>query len=143
PFRGALQKMYAEGKALELTALALSIVQDESQQWYRSLSHRDENRMREVAYLLDVRMRTPPSLSEVAKVLGISVAKLKRDFKRTHGLNVHEYLVSKRLEAARTLIMEKDLSVKEAAYIVGYRSQSYFSIAFRQKFGENPGELCR
>ncbi len=60
------------------------------------------------------------------------------DFLLIHAINVYEYIVNKRMEEARRLLSEEELSVKEAAYFVGYRSQSHFAQAFKRHFGSNP-----
>jgi len=140
-YRGAVQRLYMEGATLELAAVSLQRllgIQDLSAPT-RAFSSRDEERMREAGELLDAGFIHPPSIGELAKELGMSQAKLKRDFRRTHGMGVHEYVVDKRMDYAKRRIVEEGLGVKEAAYFSGYRSQSHFSQAFARRYGYSPG----
>ena len=140
-YRGAVQRLYMEGATLELAAVSLQRllgIQDLAAPT-RAFSARDEERMREAGELLDSGFIHPPSIGDLAKELGMSQAKLKRDFKRTHGMGVHEYVVAKRMDYAKRRIVEEGLSVKEAAYFSGYKSQSHFSQAFARRYGYSPG----
>lgn len=42
------------------------------------------------------------------------------------------------MEKARLLLLEGQMSVKKVARAVGYANQSYFTVAFRKRFGINP-----
>lgn len=140
-YSGAVQRLYTEGSTLELAAISLQRllrIEDLSAP-VRAFSARDERRMREAGELLDDRFIHPPSIGDLARELGMSQAKLKRDFKRVHGMGVHEYIIAKKMDYAKGIIIEDGLSVKEAAYFVGYRSQSYFSQLFIRKYGIKPG----
>lgn len=140
PFRGAVQRLYLEGKVLELAAISLQRFLNVEDIGVRSapFSERDARLMMVAREILDARLSDPPSLPELANELSVSLAKLKRDFKRTHGAAIHEYLVEKRLCLASFLIDEGAVSIKEAAYAVGYRSQSYFTKAYKERFGRLP-----
>ncbi|MBW4442399.1 MAG: helix-turn-helix transcriptional regulator [Plectolyngbya sp. WJT66-NPBG17] len=47
---------------------------------------------------------------------------------------MHDY----RLEQAQQLLASGEMNVSEVASATGFESRSYFSIAFRKKFGMNP-----
>ncbi|MEW5815222.1 MAG: hypothetical protein AB1798_07495 [Spirochaetota bacterium] len=94
PFHGALQRMYLEGKALELTALSFGFLLKEELPKPRPLHARDLRKMKLAREYLDSRIGNPPTLTELAAYLGVSLAKLKRDFALANGMNVHEYVVS-------------------------------------------------
>ncbi len=63
---------------------------------------------------------------------------LKQGFHYCFGTSVFSVLRSHRLEIAKQLLAEQDISVTEAAYRVGYASLASFSQAFNRKFGISP-----
>ena len=83
----------------------------------------------------------PPSLSELSKQIGLNTFKLKKDFKAYFGVPVFKYLQNERLTLAHKLIRNRDASVQEAAWQVGYDSLSSFSNAFEKKFGYRPSQI--
>lgn len=89
------------------------------------------------------RMANPPSLVELSRMIGLNDHKLKIGFKEVYGSTVFGYLREKRLEKAFLLLQQGDLNVYETSLMVGYSNPSYFSEAFREKYGVNPGNLRR
>jgi len=83
----------------------------------------------------------PPSLSELSKEIGLNTYNLKKDFKELFGVPVFKYLQNQRLEVANDLIRNKNATVQEAAWYVGYDSLSSFSNAFSKKFGYRPSQI--
>lgn len=80
----------------------------------------------------------PPTLSQMAKEVGINETKLKRDFKVVYGMPIYRYFKKAKLHRAMELLRITDLSVGEVAFRCGYSSQGQFSAAFRNEFGITP-----
>lgn len=78
------------------------------------------------------------AVSELARVAGMSVTAFHRHFKAVTGTTPLQYQKDLRLIAARTLLVEKGLSVSGAAYEVGYESPNHFSRDYQRKFGRPP-----
>ena len=76
-------------------------------------------------------------LELLCRELHVSRATLYRLFKERTGLSPREYILSYRLEQARTML-EKGLSVKSAGISCGFSDQFYFSKAFKEHFGMPP-----
>ncbi|MGD1918600.1 MAG: helix-turn-helix transcriptional regulator [Pleurocapsa sp.] len=87
-------------------------------------------------------MENPPSLLALAKLVGLNDYKLKLGFRHCYETTVFVYLRSQRLEKARQLLLETNLSVSEIARIVGFSSLSRFGAAFKRQFGISPS-ACR
>ena len=139
-YNGAVQRLYVEGVTLELLATSLQgllHIEDLSRKDH-PISAKDVRHIREACELLDCRFRDPPSLAEMAKELKVSVAKLKRNFKRVQGMGVHQYVIAQRMDRARRYIEEDGMSCKEASYLVGYRSQSHFTEMYKHRHGRLP-----
>ncbi len=79
--------------------------------------------------------------AEVLSVrLGVSRVQLYRKMKALTGQTVHQFIKSIRLKYAARLITEKQLTISEAAYAVGFSEPSNFTTSFRQQFGLSPSE---
>lgn len=88
-------------------------------------------------------MADPPSLIELARMVGLNDYKLKVSFKEMYGTTVYGYLRERRLEKALLLLQQGGMNVYETSLSVGYSNPSYFAEAFREKFGVSPGSLVR
>ena len=68
---------------------------------------------------------------------------LKTVFKEVYGSSLAAHMKEHRMERAAALLRETDLSVAEIAGQVGYESQSKFTAAFKEQFGQLPKEYRR
>ena len=68
---------------------------------------------------------------QVADVFGISNYTLSRLFKNQVGVGFTEYLVAKRLDYAKELLLTTSYSVREIAIMAGFSSEAYFSRTFK------------
>jgi AraC-like DNA-binding protein len=53
---------------------------------------------------------------------------------------VSDFVKTARLKLAANLIGENKLTIKEAAYTVGFKDPKYFSKCFKQQFGVKPSD---
>ena len=77
----------------------------------------------------------------LARVSGVSEAHFARSFKEAFGVPPHRYLLTRRLERAKALLRDTDLSITEIAFQTGWDSLGTFGRTFRDVTGESPGEL--
>jgi YesN/AraC family two-component response regulator len=75
------------------------------------------------------------SLERVAEVAGFSSFYLSKLFKKQEKDNFKDYVIKIRMEKAKQLLSCKNLSIKQAAYAVGYPDANYFSRAFKKYTG--------
>ena len=80
-------------------------------------------------------------MRRLARVSGASAAHFARSFKEAFGLPPHRYLLTRRIERAKTLLRETDLPITEIAFQTGWQSLGTFGRTFRDVTGESPGEL--
>lgn len=85
----------------------------------------------------------PLTLREVAGVACLSPNHLLRSFKQAFRLTPHQFLTATRLEYARKLLADRNLSVTDVCFSVGFESLSSFSRAFRRHTGFPPNEYRR
>lgn len=141
PYQGLTRWLFWESKVLELIALRLEQVSQINQAALSGLRPDEIDRIHQASEILQQRLAEPPSLLELARLAGINDYKLKVGFRQVFGTTVFGYLRRHRLELARQLLNERQISVSAAAAAVGYSSQGHFAAAFRKQFGLNPKDL--
>lgn len=89
---------------------------------------------------IERRLATPPSLVELASMLGTNERKLTEIFRQRVGMTVFDYFSEMRLETARHLLVESQMRIQAIAGHVGYRNAGDFTRAFRRRYGLSPRE---
>ncbi len=142
PYTGELQKLYLEGKAFELLALHLGGLEEEESYVQKSKLKKEDIRcLHHAKDVLTHSWAQPPSLLELARMVGLNDFKLKLGFKELFGTTVFGYVRGLRMNEAHRLLEQGKANVSEAALIVGYQNLSHFAQLFRKTYGYNPGEL--
>jgi AraC family transcriptional regulator, transcriptional activator of the genes for pyochelin and ferripyochelin receptors len=140
PYQGAIKQMYLEGKVLELAALQFTQFAEDDSTYQHSLHLKlDEiDRLYQARDILINQLDHPPSILSLARQVGLNDFKLKQGFNQIFGTTVFGYLRDYRLEQARLLLAQNQLSVQQVARAIGYSHSGYFARAFKQKFGISP-----
>lgn len=140
PYSGITKRIYLESKALELLALQFHqwTEQDNLATGDRSLHRDDVERLHHARDILIRDLQNPPSLMDLARQVGLNDYKLKSGFRQVFGTTVFGYLQACRMEQAKQLLAERQLSIAAIAHTVGYASQSRFCHAFKQRYGMTP-----
>jgi AraC family transcriptional regulator len=81
------------------------------------------------------------TLEELAGVAHMSPYHFSRLFKRSTGLSPHQYVVRKRVERAKDLLKNTELSLHEVALSVGFADQSHLSRYTKRLLGASPKSL--
>ncbi|MFC0100220.1 helix-turn-helix domain-containing protein [Micromonospora marina] len=89
--------------------------------------------------LLDERFVAGVTLREASTALFASPTYLVRAFSREFGLGPHQYLISRRVDLARRLLLE-GTPAGEVATAVGFYDQSHLGRHFKRILGFNPGQ---
>jgi AraC-like DNA-binding protein len=138
------KRLYLESKTSEVIAQFMGqFVTGNGASSTATLRLEDLKRIRTARDILIDRLDTPPSLFELARLVGINKNKLNRGFRHLFGTSVFDYLRIQRLETARDLLEKNHCNVTGAALEVGYSQQSSFSKAFKNYFGTNPTDHTR
>jgi AraC-like DNA-binding protein len=85
----------------------------------------------------------PLQVADLARVAGLSSARLHARFVAECGQTPMDYIRSRRLHKAVGLLRHSALPIGEIACRVGYSSQSAFAAAVLREFGASPGRLRR
>ncbi|WP_042387259.1 AraC family transcriptional regulator [Streptacidiphilus melanogenes] len=95
------------------------------------------DRLRE---LLDERVLTGVTLAEAAELLQAHPTHLVRAFSTTFGLAPHQYLTARRVERARSLLLD-GLPPATAATAAGFYDQAHLGRHFKRVVGVSPGRF--
>ena len=140
-FVGYAGRLYAEGKILELLASVVALLDTGRRRENHGIPRSDREAVEQAKLILDSRLIDPPTYPELARMACLSESKLSRAFKQAYGVTIHAYVISCRLEWARTLIEIGKMSVAQAAATVGYANPSHFSQAFKERYGVSPSSI--
>ena len=85
--------------------------------------------------LMEDSLETPPPVAEIARHAGLSTRRLERLFSRRLGLTPGRFFLDLRLDEARRMVTDTDLTLHDIALRTGFSSQMTFARAFRARFG--------
>lgn len=145
PYSGAMQQMYLYSKAWELLAMQIDLLVADQAKAVTEANFRPDTiaRLHYAKEILTKQLEHPPSLSDIARQVGVSDRTLLRGFRRLFGTTPMGYLTQQRMQRARQLLREGHWTVAEAARMVGYGHLGHFATAFRRQFGMNPRECLQ
>lgn len=79
-------------------------------------------------------------VSELAEAMNMSRSSLLRKIKKHTGLSASQFIRNVRLEKAKELLTDSEMTVSEISFEVGFSNSSYFIKCYREHFGHPPGE---
>ena len=139
---GEIGRMMSFTNASELKATMADMTAEICGQVRRQRDSNDQQMAQVIVGYVDENcLNQDISLDMAADHFGMSIYTFSTLFKRTAGVGFREYIVRKRLERARELLLTTDMTVKSIAAEVGYGDVSYFIRVFKNNFGETPTQL--
>lgn len=91
-----------------------------------------------VIQMMEANIEEPISPSIMAKDVGMSTRQLERLFRRYLNRSPKRYYMELRLQKARNLLMQTDMSVINVALACGFASPSHFSKCYRAQYNTTP-----
>lgn len=95
----------------------------------------------DLEYIMTKNFHYDLSMEEFAKLSGRSLSSFKRDFNQLFAKTPGAWLRDKRLNRAKTLLQNTQLSVSEICYDSGFKNTSHFNSLFKEKFGLPPKQF--
>ena len=138
-----LDRLYLEGKALELIALRLNRLMAAERPCPLRLDHAEIARVHEAHDRLVRDLADPPPLKTLCRQHGLNLNKLQHGFHRLYGQSVYGYLREYRLQRARQLLEAAEMNVSQVAWNVGYVNVSHFTRAYKRRFGLLPKHVLQ
>ena len=95
-------------------------------------------KLSKVIQMMEINIEEPISPSVLAKDVGMSTRQLERLFRRYLDRSPKRYYMELRLQKARNLLMQTDISVINVALACGFASPSHFSKCYRAHYDTTP-----
>jgi AraC family transcriptional regulator len=99
--------------------------------------------IRRLKAFIDERLEETIQIKDLAAVAQRSVAHFCRAFKRTFGETPHAYIIGRRLERARFLMLTTEMALAAIAVSCGFSDQAHLGKLFRQMDGQSPAAWRR
>jgi AraC-like DNA-binding protein len=94
--------------------------------------------LRRARDLIDREYDSELDVPALARAALMSTAHFSRQFRAAYGETPHSFLMTRRIERAKLLLRNGELSVTEVCFAVGCKSLGSFSARFTQLVGETP-----
>jgi len=75
---------------------------------------------------------------QLCRQIGLSYKQINRLFKQESGTTVYNYVLIRKLDSAKIMLLDTELTVNEICYRLGYADPQYFSNLFKKKTGMSP-----
>ena len=139
---GFCGKLLLQSKVIELLALQMSQFNLlEEEQNVQQLDTGTLTRMHTAREILISNLSEELSLIKLTHLVGTNEFNLKKDFKAAFGNTVFGYLKAHKMEKARSLLMERKITIAAISSKIGYKHATHFSSAFKKHFGYLPNKI--
>jgi len=137
----------AGGKPDSPAACAASASMQELLLWLHAQSRHDvvphrsslmEEALEKLGQAIETSLAKPMLIAELAAGVGLSADYVARLFVKRYGMTLQHYLLLRRIELARHLLVSSDLLISEIGRRVGLPDPQYFNKQFRRVAGESP-----
>jgi AraC-like DNA-binding protein len=91
--------------------------------------------------IVEANFASPITIEQLAYLSGRSLASFKRDFNDIYNMPPSEWIRIKRLNKAKDILENSDLSILDVCYMVGFENPSHFSRIFKEHFGYPPSAV--
>jgi AraC family transcriptional regulator len=134
--------LYAQALGLALAFRLLEVANDRVgiKSNSAALSPRQQRRLTD---FIEANLDRPLSLTDLAEVAGVGLSQLKLLFRGSFGMPVHQYVVRRRVEYARALLLAGEMPIGQIALAAGFAHQSHMTTWMRRLLGVTPGEIIR
>jgi len=94
--------------------------------------------LRRVLDYIESNLDSPLRMADLAELSGLSQYRFAHNFKCATGLPPYQCVLRARLDRAKQMLRQTNLSVLDIAYAVGYQSIGRFNSLFRRELGTTP-----
>jgi two-component system response regulator YesN len=116
----------------ELCLWIVKILEKITGQIYQTRNANNYQRLRKAMDFIDAHCDEPLTVEQIAKEVYLSASRLSHIIKGELGMTLGDYISRVRIDKAKGLLREKDLSLSHIAQEVGFPDQSYFTKVFKK-----------
>jgi AraC family transcriptional regulator len=100
-------------------------------------------RLRRVEEFLMAHLDDDIGLDDLAAIADLSAKHFARAFRQSTGMPPHRWLIERRIDRAKALLVNDGLNLADIALACGFADQSHFTAAFRKSVGTTPASFRR
>jgi AraC-like DNA-binding protein len=134
--RSAFYKELVELKAREIILLLKRLQASDE----RSGGLEIPRGIQDMKVIIDREYQRKIDLTFLSHELMLSVDYIRHEFKKHYGLSPIQYLINKRVDYAKHLLITSSMSIKQIAYQCGFENEYYFSRLFKKITNISPRE---
>ena len=141
-FQGPTRYIFIESKMLELFVLQMeqlhSLQISAKDQWRKE----DMEKMYAVKEYIEHAYLEPLSLKELTQTFGLNEFKLKKGYRHFFNTTVFGHILQLRMQKAKDLLRQQQMTVSEVAEFIGYNNTGSFSYEYKKQFGYSPSQAA-
>ena len=127
---------------LELLLIEFSRQENREYPEQANLSRSEKTLILSIKRYLIENLNRKLALEEIAKKLGYSVSHICSTFKKNVGCSIIHYFIKLRIEKAKELISESQMSLSEISDYLDFDTIQYFSTQFKKVVGVSPSQYA-
>lgn len=102
-------------------------------------NQKDDYRLAQITKFITDNIESPISTKDIAKHVFLSEKQLCRIIREHKGVSTKDLILQYKLDKAKELLLQTDLSIKQIAERLGFSSEYYFHQFFKREEGYPPG----
>lgn len=141
---GVLKRLFLEAKILELLMLQVEQAEiRENQLGERAARASVHEALYEAKAILEKSLVHPPTIKDLARMVGLNEFSLKKGFREMFQETIYGFVSKVRMQQARELLLEGNLSIHEVSLLAGYKNPQHFTAAFKKHYGLPPSKVAQ
>lgn len=110
-------------------------------EWHDDAVAFDPVTLANLSEAIEARLRIPPSLEEMAPLVGLSPSHFARKFRLATGMSLQRFVAHKRVQSSFAMLQADDTPLSRIALELGFASQSHFTNLFSEFTGMTPAKF--
>lgn len=131
-------RLFADSAATMLAVRLLEVYANRKPVIKRYNDGLSQNKLQAAIDYIEANLDQDIKLVDIAQIVGVSHYYFCHLFKQTFGITPHQYLIQKRIERAKILLKNRNLSIAEIAQRCGFTDQSHLTKQFKRLVGITP-----
>jgi AraC family transcriptional regulator len=124
--------IYAESLVNTLVAHLLRHYSTAGERFQYHLGGLPKHKLRRVTEFIEENLEHDLTLSEIAEIAELSPFHFARSFKQATGSTPIQFLIQRRIDLAKRLLIDSELPIVEIGLRAGFKNQSHFTTIFRK-----------
>ena len=110
---------------------------------YRQYVNKTDSVANQICMYIDAHYQEEIHRDQLAELVFLNTDYMSRIFKKEKGISISTYILQKRVDEAKKLLVQSNLPINTVSLYVGYSNFSYFTKMFKENTGYTPLEYRR